>query len=186
MRENERLALGRRGETFYADALVAAEAAELRRTTVLQSVISAEEQVWEESAQGLIKHMVNQRLNAAEPVLDMYQQVIPAGGHSGRHRHFSEELLFIVEGSGYDLHWDPIFDPDVTYEWDWQTEPQRIQWTAGDYVWIPPYAIHQHFAIGSGRARFVSATLRVVKEMGYDGLEQLEKAPDVSVAVLDD
>ena len=184
MKENERLALGRRGETFYADALVAADAAELRRTTVLQSVISAEEQMWEESAQGLLKHMVNERLNAAEPVLDIYQQVIPFGGKSGRHRHFSEELLFIIEGEGYDLHWDPIFDPDVTYEWGWQTEPRRTDWSAGDYVWIPPYAIHQHFTSGSGRVLFLSTTLRVVKEMGYDGLEQLEPASDVSMADL--
>lgn len=186
MREDERVSLGRRGGTHYADSLKRAEEATQRRATMLQSIISADEQVWEESAQGLLKHMVNQELNAAEPVLDMYQQVIPAGGNSGRHRHFSEELLFILEGSGHDLHWDPIFDPVVRYEWSWQQEPRRIEWTAGDYVWIPPYAIHQHFATGTGRARFISVTLRVVKEMGYDGLEQLAPASDGTTAVLDD
>jgi quercetin dioxygenase-like cupin family protein len=184
MREDERLALGRHGESFYADALKQAAAAEDRRRTVLQSVISAEAQMWEQSPQGLLKHMVNERLDAAEPVLDMYQQVIPAGGHSGRHRHFSEELLFVVEGSGYDLHWDPIFEPDVKYEWHWQDEPQRFEWQAGDYVWIPPYTIHQHFASDGGRARFISTTIRTVKELGYDGLEQLDDASDVDDSVL--
>lgn len=184
MREHERLALGRRGERIYADALRRAAAADERRANVLQSVIAAEEQVWEASPQGLLKHMVNERLDAAEPVLDMYQQVIPAGGRSGRHRHFSEELLFVIEGSGYDLHWDPVFEPDVRYEWAWQEQPRRVEWRAGDYVWIPPYAIHQHFADEGGRARFVSTTVRVVRELGYDGLEQLEEAPPVDESVL--
>lgn len=184
MREHERLALGRRDGAYYADALRRAIDAEHRRTTVLQSVISAQDQVWEHSPQGLIKHMVNERLDAAEPVLDMYQQVIPAGGHSGRHRHFSEELLFVIEGGGHDLHWDPIFEPDVRYEWAWQDEPQRFEWQAGDYVWIPPYSIHQHFADAGGRARFVSATVRIVKELGYDGLAQLAEASPVDESVL--
>ena len=183
MREHERLALGRHGESFYADALGQAAATEERRRTVLQSVIAAEDQMWEHSPQGLLKHMVNERLDAAEPVLDMYQQVIPAGGHSGRHRHFSEELLFVIEGSGYDLHWDPIFEPDVRYEWAWQDEPKRFDWHAGDYIWIPPYAIHQHFAGDGGRARLISATVRIVKELGYDGLEQLADAAPVDESV---
>lgn len=184
MKEHERLALGRHGEHFYADALRDAVAADERRANVLQSVIPAEAQMWEASPQGLLKHMVNPRLDAAEPVLDMYQQVIPAGGNSGRHRHFSEELLFVVEGSGYDLHWDPIFSPDVRYEWAWQEEPQRVEWSAGDYVWIPPYTIHQHFAGDGGRVRFISATLRIVKELGYDGLEQLVEATPVDEAAV--
>lgn len=184
MKDSDRLALGRQGEQFYADALRRAVDADHRRANVLQSVISAEDQMWERSAQGLLKHLVNERLDAAEPVLDMYQQVIPAGGHSGKHRHFSEELVFVVEGSGYDLHWDPIFEPDVRYEWEWQKEPRRYDWQAGDYVWIPPYAIHQHFAGDGGRVRFVSATLRTVKELGYDGLEQLGAASEVDESVL--
>jgi quercetin dioxygenase-like cupin family protein len=184
MKDHERLSLGRHGEDFYADALRRSAEADNRRANVLQSVISAEDQMWERSAQGLIKHLVNERLDAAEPVLDMYQQVIPAGGHSGRHRHFSEELIFVVEGSGYDLHWDPIFEPDVRYEWDWQQEAGRFEWRAGDYVWIPPYTVHQHFADPGSRVRFLSATIRIVKELGYDGLEQLTEASDVDESVL--
>jgi quercetin dioxygenase-like cupin family protein len=177
--ESERLAAGKRDRRFYEEALQHAADFEKLRAELLQSVISADDQVWEDSTQGLLKHMVNAGMNAAEPVLDMYQQVLAPGGKSGRHRHFSEELLFVIEGCGYDLHWDPIFSPDVRYDWSWTDEPQRYDWQAGDYVWIPPYAIHQHFASGDGRARFISSTLRVVKEMGYDGLEQLEDAPGV-------
>lgn len=177
MLEEEYLDAGRKGTRHYQNALEAAAQAErVRRDGVLQSVITAEEQDWEESPQGLIKHMVNDAMGTSEPALDMYQQVIEAGGHSGKHRHFSEELIFVVEGSGYDLHWDPIFDPDVSYSWSWSNEPKTVRWTAGDYVRIPPYTTHQHFADEGGRARFISATLRITKALGYNGLEQVENA----------
>lgn len=184
MKELERLALGRHDVTYYRDALNAAQQADHRRRDMLQSLIPAEEQPWEESPQGLIKHMVNDAMDTAEQSLDMYQQVIAPGGRSGRHRHFSEEILFVVEGSGYDLHWDPIFAADRVYEWKWEDEPKRFEWEAGDYIYVPPYAIHQHVAGPEGRARLLSATSRVVKFMGFDGLEQLEEASPTTGIVL--
>jgi hypothetical protein len=51
-------------------------------------------------------------------------QVIEPGGHSGKHRHFSEEMPHILEGDGYDLHWDPQFDLDVAYKSSWSEEPK--------------------------------------------------------------
>lgn len=179
MKEEDRLHLGRTGARYYEQALEDAAAAARSRET-LQSVIPAEEQAWEEGPQGRLKHMVNARMSTAEPALDMYQQVIESGGRSGKHRHFSEELVFVLEGSGYDLHWDPIFEPADRYRWSWSETPRTIRWEAGDYVRIPPYTIHQHVADNGGRARFISATLRIVKAMGYDGLEQVEPAPGTS------
>lgn len=178
MLESQRLALGQQGGNLYAEALEQAIEFE-RRKSELQSVVSAEQQVWERSRQGLLKHMINDALDTAEPVLEMYQQVIPAGGHSGKHRHFSEELLFVIEGSGYDLHWDPVFKPVEKYEWSWEAEPKRYEWSAGDYVWVPPYSIHQHFANDGGRVRFLSATMKLAKTLGFDGLEQLEDASPI-------
>lgn len=55
---------------------------------------------------------------------------------------------------------------------------------AGDYIYVPPYAIHQHVAGPEGRARLLSATSRVVKFMGFDGLEQLEEASPTTGIVL--
>jgi gentisate 1,2-dioxygenase len=184
MKEIERLALGKRGPAFYQQSLQLAAESGRRKREVLQSLIAAENQVWEDSPQGLIRHMVNEWMDTAELCLDMYQQVIAAGGHSGKHRHLSEEMLFILEGSGFDLHWDPIFTAEEMYDWSWTEEPERFEWKAGDFVRVPPYSIHQHFADPSSRVRFVSATSRIVKAMGFDGLEQLEPASSAKDIVL--
>ena len=73
-------------------------------------------------------------------------QFLKAGERSGKHRHMWEEIIFVVEGSGYDLHWDMKFDCLEAFEWDWAPEPKRFEWKRGDYIYIPPFTIHQHFA----------------------------------------
>ena len=55
-------------------------------------------------------------------------------------------LPVILEGDGYDLHWDPEFKLDVAYEWSWAEQAKRFEWSADDFVYIPPYVTHQHFA----------------------------------------
>jgi quercetin dioxygenase-like cupin family protein len=172
MNERERAMLGRDGAAHYRSALAdaAARAAEVAR---LHTVVPAQDMEWETSPQGRIKHMVNAGMKTREFCLDVYMQVLDAGGRSGRHRHFTEEVVYILEGSGYDLHWDPVFDADVRYEWRWEEEPKRFEWQVGDFVYIPPYVVHQHVASPGSRARFISATSRLPRMMGFDGLEQV-------------
>ena len=174
MREQERAHLGRQGGQFYRRALEQAGDHE-EALTKLSSLVPAEEMVWEDSPQGRIKHMVNEWLGTREFCIDAYQQALRPGERSGAHRHFSEEILFVLEGDGFDLHWDPVFEADVEYEWRWEDQPKRFEWTAGDFVYVPPYAIHQHTA-GAAGARLVSATSRIVKAMGFNGLEQVHPA----------
>ncbi|HVB04968.1 MAG TPA: hypothetical protein VNF07_01805 [Acidimicrobiales bacterium] len=173
MKESERFELGQKGATHYQRALAEASQHEVTMQG-LSSYVLAEDQQWEQSPQGLLKHLVNDQMGTREFALDMYLQVIEAGEHSGKHRHFSEEVIYILEGSGYDLHWDPEFTVDVSYTWTWAEEPQRFEWAAEDFVVIPPYVNHQHFAGPDGRVRFVSSTARIIKAMGFDGLEQVE------------
>jgi quercetin dioxygenase-like cupin family protein len=49
------------------------------------------------------------------------------GGQSNRHRHTYETILYVLEGHGYSL-----------------VEDQRIDWEAGDAVYIPVWAWHHH------------------------------------------
>ena len=144
-----------------------------------KSVVAAEEMPWENSPQGRIKHVVNEKMNTAECCIDMYQQLLPPGGQSGKHRHMAEEVFYVLEGKGYDLHWDPTFDCEEEYSWRWADEPKRYDWEEGDIVYIPPYAIHQHFNADSEKpARFITATNRIVKAIGFDWIDQVENAPD--------
>lgn len=146
-------------------------------------IVKAEEMTMELCPQGILKHMVNEKMNTREYCLDIYQQFLAPGGHSGKHRHLSEEVLYILEGKGYDLHWDVRFDCEDMYIWDWETEPRKFEWEEGDFVYIPPYCTHKHFNADPDRpARFVSITSRIIKAMGFDWLEQLENAPEYEEA----
>ena len=88
-----------------------------------------------------------------------------------------EEVLFVVEGSGYDLHWDLKYDCLDAFEWDWASEPKRFAWTRGDFIYVPPFTVHQHFAAADSAARLIVVSNRMVKEMGFDWFDQLERAP---------
>ncbi|HXQ51236.1 MAG TPA: hypothetical protein VN802_09110 [Stellaceae bacterium] len=156
-----------------------ANSAEFRRLYAdAANVVAAQNQPFEHSPDGLIKHLVNERMHTRECCVDAYMQFLPPNGRSGRHRHMWEEILFVVEGSGWDLHWDLNFDCVDTYTWEWETEPKRYEWQRGDFVYVPPFSIHQHFnADANAESRLIVISNRIVKSMGFDWLDQLEHAP---------
>jgi gentisate 1,2-dioxygenase len=141
------------------------------------NVVSAEDMPFETCADGLIKHLVNERMNTRECCVEAYMQFLKGGERSGKHRHMWEEVIFVIEGSGYDLHWDLKFDCLDAFEWDWATEPKRFEWKRGDFIYIPPFTVHQHFAAADSEARLIVINNRMVKEMGFDWFDQLESAP---------
>ena len=175
-RERERA----KTQTFTVDYYDAAlEASKSFRKSYDQqlNIVKAAQMPFERSRQGLIKHIINERMNTKEYCLDIYMQFLPGGKASGKHRHLSEEVLYVVEGSGYDLHWDVRFDCHDVMEFEWDTEPRKFEWKAGDFIYIPPYVAHQHFnADPTNEARIISVTSRIVKAMGFDWFEQLEDA----------
>ena len=69
------------------------------------NVISAEDQPFEQSPDGLIKHLVHEKMGTREHCVDAYMLFLKEGEKSGKHRHMCEEVVFVAEGSGYDLHW---------------------------------------------------------------------------------
>jgi mannose-6-phosphate isomerase-like protein (cupin superfamily) len=143
------------------------------------NVVSAEDQPFEDGPDGLIKHLVHEKMNTRECCVDAYMQFIEKGSRTGKHRHMWEEVVFVAEGSGYDLHWDLKFDCIDAYQWDWETEPRKSEWTRGDFIYVPPFTIHQHFSTGKDEARLIVISNRIVKAMGFDWLDQVENAPGV-------
>jgi len=67
----------------------------------MKKVIRPEEMPWEDSPQGKIKHMINEKMaeemNLPAKSVDLYLQIIPPGSCSGKHRHMSEECVYIIE-----------------------------------------------------------------------------------------
>ncbi|MGE5261990.1 MAG: cupin domain-containing protein [Acidobacteriota bacterium] len=175
--EKDAAPLGNAQASFYEQALK--ESAEFRQGyKKRKGIVKADEMPWEDSPQGRIKHVVNAKMNTRECALDMYQQFLEPGGCSGKHRHIAEEVFYVLEGKGYDLHWDVKFDCVDEYIWDWETEPKKFEWEEGDFVYIPPYSMHQHFNADAAKpARFITATNRILKALGLDWIEQVEPAP---------
>jgi len=174
--EREIAHLGAKTGTFRAEDVAAAQ--EFRREYATRpDVVRAEEMPFEHSADGLIKHLVHSKMKTRECCVEAYMHFLKPGERSGKHRHMWEEVLFVVEGSGYDLHWDLKFDCLDAFEWDWANEPKRFEWTRGDFIYVPPFTIHQHFAAADSAARLIVISNRMVKEMGFDWFDQLERAP---------
>jgi len=142
------------------------------------NVISAEDMPFENSADGLIKHLVHAKLNTRECCVEAYMQFLKGGEQSGKHRHMWEEILFVVEGTGHDLHWDLKFDCLEAFKWEWSDEPRRYEWKRGDFIYVPPFTVHQHFnADPEAEARLIVISNRIVKAMGFDWFDQVENAP---------
>lgn len=161
---------------FYEEALKAS--AEFRKEYDSRiNVVKAADMPFERSPDGLIKHIVNEQMNTKEMCLDIYMQFLPPGKASGKHRHLSEEVFYVIEGHGYDLHWDVKFDVHDVMEFEWDETPKKFEWKQGDFVYIPPYCAHQHFnADDKNDARIIVINSRIIKAMGFDWLEQLENA----------
>lgn len=177
--EKDRYQLGYNSDLYEQALLEAAQ--EKARTRLLRQhqVIKAYDMPWENSRHGRIKHIVNSHMPYPVKTVDLYMMVLTPGGRSGKHRHMAEELLYILEGQGYDLHCDPVVEIDEKYVWGTNAESQRFDWEQGDFVYIPPMVAHQHFnASPTAQARFLAASHRGYRFLGYPDLEQLEDAPD--------
>ncbi len=161
---------------FYSEALKASEQFRKEYDGRVNVVKSADMPL-ERSPNGLIKHIIHEKMDTKECCLDIYMQFLAPGAASGKHRHLSEEVFYVVEGSGYDLHWDVKFDCQDVMEFEWETEPQKFEWTQGDFVYIPPYCAHKHFnSDPNNEARIIVINSRIVKPMGFDWFEQIERA----------
>ena len=151
----------------------------------MNKVVEPEEMPWEDSPQGRIKHVINEKMSEGMDVpargTDIYIQEIPPGSKSGKHRHMSEELVFVIEGDGYDLHWDPTAHIEDEYEWEFPDEPQRFDWETEDVIYIPTNTAHQHVNASEDEpARILCCQARVYNQLGFGmkDLEQFETAPE--------
>lgn len=162
---------------FYQEALAESEAFK-KSYKERKGVVRRKEMLWEDSPDGKIKHIINEKMYTTECALDMYMHFLESKGRSGKHRHMSEELFFVLEGKGYDLHWDVNFELDEDYTWIWNKEPRKFEWQEGDIVYVPPYTIHQHFNDSAvNPARLLITTSRVPRALGLEWFEQIENAP---------
>ena len=138
---------------------------------------------WEHSADGLIKHLVHDKLNTREMCVEAYMQFLKAGEKSGGHRHMWEEIIFVAEGSGYDLHWDLKLDCLEAFEWEWAPEPKAYSLEARRLHLHSAVHQHQHVAGDHEECRLIVMSNRITKEMGFDWFDQVANAPGYDAAM---
>ncbi len=141
------------------------------------NVVKHDQMPFERSPDGLIKHIVHENMSTKECCIEIYMQFLDPGKATGKHRHLSEEIAFVVEGRGHDLHWDVKFDCQEEFSWEWQEEPREFHWKPGDFIYIPPYCIHQRInSDPENEARVIVCNNTIIRDMGFDWFEQLENA----------
>ncbi len=161
---------------FYAQALQASKAFR-KEYRERKNVVKAHEMPMERTADGLVKHIINEGMNTKECCIDIYMQFIPPNGSTGTSRHLSEEVAFVIEGEGYDLHYDVSFRCEDEFIWEWAKEPKKFEWGPGDFIYIPPYCAHKRFNSSTSEARVIVVNSRMMKAIGFDWFDQLEPAP---------
>jgi len=138
------------------------------------NVVKAEDMPWERSPDGLIKHLIHRNMKTPELCVEAYMLFLKTGERSGKHRHMWEELAFVVEGAGYDLHWDMKFDCQDKFIWEWRRSRRNSN---GSAATTSTSAVHHHQHFGTEESRIIVMSNRIIKDMGFDWHDQLEHAP---------
>jgi quercetin dioxygenase-like cupin family protein len=145
-----------------------------------KKVVKPADTTWEDTPDGRIRVLCSKERDDVRVFsVDVYEQEIPAGSSSGKHWHMPDEVLYVVSGDGYSLHWEVEAEIAEKYYARVAKEPTRHDFTAGDTLYVPQNTIHQHFnASGDEPLLLVSAQNRLIKYLGYDKVVQLEDAPE--------
>ena len=161
---------------FYSQALEASK--EFRKEYVTRkNIVKSDEMPMERSADGLIKHIIREEMNTKECCLDLYMQFIESGRATGTSRHLSEEVAFIIEGEGYDHHFDVNFHCADEFVWEWETTPKDIRVEGRRFCLYTPILLLTSASIPQEiEARIVVMNSRMPRLMGFDWFDQLEPA----------
>jgi uncharacterized RmlC-like cupin family protein len=111
--------------------------------------------------------------------VDLFEQRIPGGSRSAKHWHMADEIVYVLSGSGYSLHWEVEAEIAERYYARVAMEPTRHEFQTGDVLYVPQNVVHQHFnSTGDEPLRILSAQNRLIKYLGYDNVVYLEEAPE--------
>lgn len=142
-----------------------------------KKVITPADGVWEDTPLGHIRVMNSkEQTDHRQFGVDVYEQSIPAGGHSGRYWKMADEVFYVLSGEGYSCHWQVQAEIAERYYARIAKEPNRFSFKAGDTIYVPQNTVAQHFASGDAPVRLLSVQNRVFKHLGYDSVYYFEPA----------
>ncbi|OLT42125.1 cupin [Saccharomonospora sp. CUA-673] len=98
--------------------------------------------------------------------MEFYLQEIPAGTATDLQRHVHESVHCVLEGSGYS-----------------EIGPETLRWSAGDFVYTPPWVWHRHYNDGTERVRMI--LVENSRQLDGLGINRRESAGNISYDKVD-
>jgi quercetin dioxygenase-like cupin family protein len=95
---------------------------------------------------------------------ELFRQVIPAGLSTDMQRHYHETVHAVLSGAGHS-----------------EIEDETVSWSAGDYVYTPPWTWHRHYN-DSTESPVEFLTIESSRLLGRFGLVRRQSAGLASVA----
>jgi quercetin dioxygenase-like cupin family protein len=134
---------------------------------------------WKWTPFGHVRQIAGEKVPLRIRGVEAYLHDIPAGSRSGRRWQMADEAALVLEGEGYDLHWDVEAEITDQYYARIAKKPTRWEWKKGDVIWVPQNTIVQRFnSDGSRAATLVGASNIVFRHLGYSRIVHFENAPE--------
>ncbi|MGH2818101.1 MAG: cupin domain-containing protein [Actinomycetota bacterium] len=145
-----------------------------------KKVVKPDDGPWQLTPEGHVRVIASkEREDVRVNSVDVNEQEVPPGSRSGKHWHMADEIVYVISGSGYSLHWEVEAEIAEKYHARIAKEPTRHEFTAGDIVYVPQNTVHQHFnASDDEPLMLLTAQNRLIKLIGYDNVVYLEEAPE--------
>jgi quercetin dioxygenase-like cupin family protein len=144
-----------------------------------RKVVTPADTVWEDTPLGRVRVLSSPRHTDVRTFsVDVFELHIPPGSRSGQRWQMADEVLYVLSGSGYSLHWQVEAEIAERYYARIAKEPARYDIKAGDTLYVPQNTVAQHFAVGAEPLVLLSAQNRLFKMLGYDNVTCLENAPE--------
>jgi quercetin dioxygenase-like cupin family protein len=92
-------------------------------------VYSSKDQPWKGGPQHFGKFIISPQKNKITQSIETHIEAFGPGGYGQKHGHLNSACFFVLKGGGYDIH-----------------DGRRIDWKAGDVMFVENGCVHQHFA----------------------------------------
>lgn len=146
---------------------------------LIPKVLKPTDTPWEWTPFGHIRKLAGEGVPLRIKGTDAYLHEIPAGSHSGRRWQMADEAVHVLEGEGYDLHWDVEAEITDQFYARIAKKPSRWDWKKGDVIWVPQNTVVQRFnASTSERSLLIGSSNRVFATLGYSRIVHFENAPE--------
>ncbi len=150
--------------------------------TARKKVVHREDTTWKDTPLGRVRVLSGaERADVRTFSMDIFELEIGAGERSRRRWHMADEVLYVISGSGYSLHWEVEAEIDERYYARVAKEPSRHEIKAGDTLYVPQNTVAQHVSADREPLRLLSAQNRIFKLLGYDSVVFFDDDRDVVV-----